>query len=394
MTTEQILRQEVAEELHGNILPFWIDRATDPQGGFFGRIDGCGVLHPEAERSAILCGRLLWTFSSAYRISRRDEYLAAAASIRRYISERFTDGEFGGVFWSLRADGMPADTKKQFYAIAFAVYGLSEYARATGDDEAVAEAVRLCRTIEEHAFDRAGNGYEEAAARDWTAIDDVRLSDKDDNEKRTMNTHLHILEAYTNLYRVRPEGWLKERIANLVGIFRDRIVCADGHLGLFFDEQWRHKSEGCYSYGHDIEASWLLLEAASVIGDKALYEQTRQMCGRIADAALEGLRGDGSMIYERHADGSEDEERHWWVQAECVVGLCYLYRYHNRTGALDMAVRCWDYIKTHLVDRTGGEWYWSIMPDGSVNRHDDKAGFWKCPYHNGRMCMEAMTLLE
>ena len=394
MTSEQLLRDELAEELHGNILPFWINRVLDSQGGFHGRIDGLNRLHPEAGRSAILCGRLLWTFSSAYRISKRGEYLSAASAIRDYLVGRFIDREYGGVYWSLNADGSPADTKKQFYAIAFAIYGLSEYARATGDASAVTEAVALYETIEKYAFDAAGNGYEEAAARDWSELEDVRLSDKDDNERRTMNTHLHILEAYTNLYRVWPDEGIRKQTNNLVEIFLDRIAGGDGHLGLFFDEKWRLKSEGCFSYGHDIEASWLLFEAAAVTGGKELCDRTRRVCERIADAALEGLLDDGSMIYEHHADGSLDTERHWWVQAECVVGLFYLSRYHNRPEALEMASKCWNYIKNNIIDRNDGEWHWSIMPDGSVNRHDDKAGFWKCPYHNGRMCMEIISLVE
>lgn len=392
MMTEQQLKQAVAEELQHNILPFWSEHVIDPQGGFCGRITGTGLRCPDAERSAILGGRLLWTFSAAGRVLRDPQALRTAEALRRYFTEHFIDRTCGGVYWSLHADGTPADRKKQFYAIAFAIYGLSEYARATGDAAALQEAVALYRTIEEHAFDAAGCGYEEAAACDWGPLDDVRLSDKDDNEKRTMNTHLHILEAYTNLYRVWPDATLREQLCRLIRIFLTRIVRPDGHLGLFFDEQWQLKSGAC-SYGHDIEASWLLREAAAVAGDAALLAETEAACLRIGDAGLEGLLDDGSMIYERHADGRLDTERHWWVQAECVVGLLYRYRFHGRPEAFAQAVRCWEYIRERLVDRAAGEWHWSILPDGSVNRAGDKAGFWKCPYHNGRMCLELIEML-
>ena len=223
----------------------------------------------------------------------------------------------------------------------------------------------------------------------------MRLSDKDANEKKTMNTHLHILEAYTNLLRIWPDEGLRRQTRNLLEIFLSRIVQPqNGHLGLFFDDRWQLKSAGCFSYGHDIEASWLLLETAATLGDEALYERTRTSCYAIANAALEGYMGDWSMIYERHPDGTRNLERHWWVQAECVIGLFYLYRLHGRKEALEPALKTWDYIKTHLIDRTGGEWWWSILPDGSVNRTDDKAGFWKCPYHNSRMCMELIRRIE
>lgn len=360
-----------------------------PDGkGFFGRMTGEGRLVPDAPRSAILCGRILWTFSAAYRMRQREEYLRTATAARDFLLERFLDPVHGGVYWSVDAAGAPADPKKQFYALGFTLYGLSEYARATSDERSLHEAIGLFRTIEAHAFDPCNNGYAEAAARDWAPLGDVRLSAKDANDPRTMNTHLHILEAYTNLLRIWPDAELRRQTRNLLELFLTRIMQPNGHLGLFFDERWQLRSGGQFSYGHDIEASWLLLETAAVLGDESLVARTRTSCRRIADAALEGLLADGSMIYERHPDGSQDFERHWWVQAECVVGLFYRYRFHGCPEALDRALRCWEYIKTHLIDRQGGEWWWSILPDGSVNRTDDKAGFWKCPYHNGRMCME------
>ena len=388
-------RHEVEENLHDNILRFWRERMVDEaRGGFLGRIDGEGKADPAAPKGTILCGRILWAFAAAYRVTQRPEYLDMATRARDYLLGRFYDTAYGGVYWSLTPDGTPLDTKKQIYALGFAIYGLSEYARATGDAVALDHARELCRAIEEHSFDPQRNGYFEAFTREWEEIGDVRLSDKDANERKTMNTHLHILEPYTNLYRVWPDPWLRERLRNLIGVFLDRIYDpATHHLGLFFSEEWERR-DAEYSYGHDIEASWLLLEAAQVVGDEALTARVREVTRKIAAAAAEGIRDDGSMIYERHADGSFDEERHWWVQAEHVVGQLWLWRYHGDQAAYGRAAACWAYIRDRIVDRRGGEWWWGILPDGSEDRANDKAGFWKCPYHNTRMCLEAMERLR
>ena len=424
MTT---LLNEVRQELTDDILPFWMEKMTDSgRGGFYGRIDGGDTLHADAPKGAILNARILWTFSAAYRILRRPEYLDTATRAKRYIIDRFYDNDFGGVYWSLDADGNPLDTKKQIYAQGFAIYGLSEYARATGDDEALDYAIRLFCLIEEHSFDRGRNGYVEAFMRDWSVIGDMRLSDKDENASKTMNTHLHILEPYANLYRVWKDARLERQLRNMIGLFTDKIMNREtSHLDLFFDDDW-HTRGDIVSYGHDIEASWLIHEAALVLGDKALLKEIEPVIVNIARAADEGLNPDGSLIYEqtsgrvdkqtsgqadertsRHGtDGepaggqgeapcqpvtctsSTDKELHWWVQAENVVGHVNLYQHFGDEAALDTAVKCWQFIKNCLVDREHGEWHWSLMPDGTVNRRDDKAGFWKCPYHNGRMCME------
>ena len=307
------------------------------------------------------------------------------------IRDRFFDPVYGGVYWSLDATGRPLDTKKQFYAIAFAVYGLAEYHRATGLREALELAAGLYRDIETHSLDVLKGGYREAAQRDWTPIADMRLSEKDRNDAKTMNTHLHILEGYTALYRVWPDEGLRGSLTALVTCFLDRIVRPDGHLGLFFDEDWVSQTD-MVSFGHDIEASWLLLEAAEVLGDPSLTERVRACSEKMAAAALEGLRADGSMAYEHDpATGRTDGERHWWVQAETVVGCLYQYRLSGDPAWLDRALACWSFIKEQLLC-PDGEWYWSLREDGTPNTADDRAGFWKCPYHNGRMCLEILSL--
>lgn len=386
----EALREEVKDELVNDILPFWMNRMTDrEQGGFYGRIDGNNCLHPDAPKGAILNARILWTFSAAFRLLKKPEYLETATRAKRYLLDFFYDKQYGGIFWELNADGTPSDAKKQIYALGFAIYGLSEYARATGDREALEYAVRLFEVIEKYSFDPVQNGYVEALTREWQPIQDMRLSDKDENEKKTMNTHLHILEPYANLYRVWKDERLEKQLRNLIKVFVTRILDAEsGHLNLFFEEDWSNKYH-IISYGHDIEASWLIHEAALALGDQGLLAETEPVIVKIAQAADEGLNRDGSMIYENFVDKQKvDRELHWWVQAENVVGHINLYQYFHDEDALRKALKCWQFIKENLIDGEGGEWYWSRYADGTVNRKDDKAGFWKCPYHNGRMCME------
>ncbi|WP_300702729.1 AGE family epimerase/isomerase [Bacteroides sp.] len=384
------MRKEMEEELVANILPFWINKMTDEtNGGFYGRITGGEVLMPEAEKGAILNARILWTFSSAYRLLKKEEYLTAATRAKRYLIDHFYDEVQGGIFWSLDCKGQPLDTKKQIYALGFAIYGLSEYHRATGDEEALAYAIRIFESIEAHSFDPVKNGYCEALTREWGEIADMRLSDKDENERKTMNTHLHILEPYTNLFRVWKDKRLEAQLRNLIILFTEKILnIKTGHLDLFFNDDWVSKYR-IVSYGHDIEASWLIHEAALVLGDKELLEKVEPLVEYIAAAADEGLASDGSMIYETFLDKDRtDADRHWWVQAENVVGHANLYQHFDDGVAMQKAFRCWEYIKENLIDTKNGEWHWSIRADGTINTDDDKAGFWKCPYHNGRMCME------
>jgi len=386
------LKSEVLDVLQNNILPYWEKYMQDHEnGGFYGRMSGDEKLMPEAEKGAILNARILWTYSSAYRLLKSSEYWEMATRAKRYLIDNFYDKQYGGIYWSLDYKGNPQDTKKQIYALGFAIYGLSEYHRATGDREALEYAIMLFKSIEEHSFDKEKNGYLEALTREWNEIEDMRLSEKDANEKKTMNTHLHILEPYTNLYRVWKNDELRKQIKNLIEVFLDKILNKEtNHLKLFFDEDWNGKDH-IISYGHDIEASWLIHEAALVLEDEKLLKRVEAIIPRIAYAAGEGLRPDGGMIYEKNTEtGEVDADCHWWVQAETVVGYINLYEYFNNEDALEKALQCWNFIKKHLIDSKNGEWFWSLKADGTINTADDKAGFWKCPYHNGRMCMELL----
>lgn len=375
------------EELQNNILPFWIDKMTDNKnGGFYGQIDGHNNLHPEANKGAVLNARILWTFSAAYRILGNAEYLSTAQRAYRYIKEYFVDKEYGGVYWELDCNGKPVNTKKQVYAQGFVIYGLSEYYRITQDKEALQLVQSLFYLLEKHK-DVKNGGYFEAFTREWQPIEDMRLSEKDANEKKSMNTHLHVLEPYTNLLRVWNSSDLKDAQKKLIDIFTTKILDSKNyHQHLFFDEEWEIKSTAI-SYGHDIEAAWLLYEAAEVLNNEDIIQKISTIVLKIADAASEGLQADGSMIYEK--DGTHtDTDRHWWVQAEGIVGYMYTYKISQNEQYKQNAKKLWSYIQQNIIDRTNGEWLWSCNSEGVANTDDDKAGFWKCPYHNSRMCLE------
>ena len=413
------MKAEMQDVLKKNILHFWMTQMVDEEhGGFYGRMDHSGTLHPDAEKGAILNARILWSFSAAYRVLGNTEYLAMATRAKDYIIDHFIDPEYGGIYWSVDYKGQPLDTKKQFYAIGFAIYGLTEYARATGDREALDYALQLYDCIEEHAFDRVHNGYIEACTRAWGKIEDMRLSELDANYPKSQNTHLHIIEPYTNLLRCLKELHAQEScdyvpvlgsvlpigitipvetivavetsLRNLIDIFTEKILNPETcHLDLFFEMDWTRGAGHLESYGHDIECSWLMHEAALVLGDKKVLAKVEPIVRKVAKASEKGLRPDGSLIHEANLDtGHVDDDLHWWVQAENVVGCFNLYQYFGDESALEKAVRCWDYIKSQLIDYEHGEWYWSRHSDGSLNTSDDKAGFWKCPYHNSRMCLE------
>lgn len=385
------MKTEMQDVLQKNILRFWLDKMVDQKhGGFYGRIDGHEHLHADAEKGAILNARILWAFSAAYRVLGAKTYLEAASRAKHYIIDHFIDPEYGGVYWSLDCNGKPLDTKKQFYAIGFAIYGMSEYARATGDAEALKVAIDLYRCIEEHALDHEYNGYIEAMTRDWQPIADMRLSELDANYPKSQNTHLHIIEPYTNLYRVWKSDELKASLHNLIDIFTDRILNPETHhLDLFFDMDWKRGAGALESYGHDIECSWLIHEAALVLGDAEVLKKVEPIVEMVAKASEKGLNADGSMVHEANLDtGYVDSDLHWWVQAEAVVGFFNIYQYFGDESALQKAQHCWTYIKENLIDDENGEWHWSRRKDGTLNLDDDKAGFWKCPYHNSRMCLE------
>ena len=407
---ESLIRQEVLSCIEQNILPFWIHFQDEENGGFYGRMTGDGVIDKEASKGGILNARILWSFSASYRVLGKPEYLAAATRAKDYILEHFLDPVYGGTYWELDYKGNPIDTKKQFYALGFMLYGMSEYVRALRQrpDASVSESdiqkaldvcISLFTCIEEHSLDEVYNGYIEACTREWGEIADMRLSELDANYPKSQNTHLHIIEPYANFYRVLKEEpssvlpvllKVETSLRNLIDIFCDKILNPETHhLDLFFEMDWTRGAGWLESYGHDIECSWLLHEAALVLGDKEVLAKVEPIVQLVAKASEKGLNADGSMTHEANLDtGYVDDDRHWWVQAETVVGFYNIYQHFGDEAALQKALRCWQYIKDNLIDNELGEWYWSRDPERKINRKDDHAGFWKCPYHNSRMCLE------
>ncbi|WP_311182440.1 AGE family epimerase/isomerase [Hymenobacter volaticus] len=276
------------------ILSYWSTHTLDEEyGGFHGKIDSNNCVIPHAPKGSVLHARILWAFSAAYNATQRVDYLPVATRAFQYLNQFFIDPAYGGVYWTVDYQGQPLDTKKQIYALAFVLYGMAEYHLASGNAQALTLAQELYRTIELHSYDAENGGYLEALARDWTPLKDLRLSAKDANEKKTTNTHLHVLEAYATLYRAWPDALLKQRLVELLNLFADRMIDpATHHLNLFFNEQWVARPD-VISYGHDIEAAWLLLQAAELIGEKTLVVRFQQLAVALALAAAEGLAADG-----------------------------------------------------------------------------------------------------
>ena len=388
------LKEEFRSELLTNILPYWMNRMVDDEyGGFHGRRDGYDHLELKADKGIILNTRILWTFSHAAYMLKDSIYKRVADRAYQYITRYFIDSKFRGVYWMVNFEGSPLVTKKQVYAQAFATYAFAEYFKASGKKESLEHAIDLFHLTETYSFDQNENGYLEAFDREWILLEDLRLSDKDANEKKTMNTHLHILEAYTSLYRVWKDAFLGKQLRNLILIFRDKIISNTKHFNLFFDEHWNVKSHEI-SYGHDIEGSWLLFEAAEALEDENLISEIKKICLAMVEATLQqGFDEDGGLMNEANDKGLIDGDKHWWPQAEALVGLVNAWQLSANDKYLEAAIRTWRFIQTKLIDKEYGEWYWRVDRSGVINRDEDKSGPWKCPYHNGRAMLELMNRL-
>jgi mannobiose 2-epimerase len=383
-------------ELSRNILPFWIEHAVDQErGGFYGEITNDLSVDRNASKGALLCSRILWTYSAAYRRYHDPAYLEMAHWAYDDLAAHFWDEQYGGLYWEVDAEGRAINTRKQIYGQAFGIYGLSEYYRATGNAAALHKAIAILGAIEQYAYDPVHGGYLEAFTRDWRLAQDLRLSDVDMNEKKSMNTHLHIMEAYANLMRAWNDAELRSKQAELLELMMTRIIDPrTHHTILFFDEYWNCKSDHV-SYGHDIEASWLLVESADVLGDADLIEAASALAVPMAQATLdEGIDPDGGMVYEATPKGIVQPNKEWWPQAEAVVGFINAYQLSSKAHFMEAALKSWDFIEAYLVDRTYGEWFRYVTRDGAVGMDEPKVSFWKCPYHNGRACLETIERLS
>ncbi|MCL2811060.1 MAG: AGE family epimerase/isomerase [Clostridia bacterium] len=388
------LAQMAMRELTGNILPFWLKYSVDHQsGGYYGEVGYDGTPDPAADRCLILNARILWTFAAAYRILGDEQYLKEANRAYAYFIEYFIDPEYGGAYFALDSSGAPKEDFKMVYGQAFAIYALSEYHRATGHKAALGEAIHIFELLETHAFDPANLGYKESFQRNWELFDFMPHIQTYDAQgcAKSMNTHLHLIEAYTSLLRVWRNPRLEQKVREHLEVMLSSIVNHDtGHYHMYFELDWTPLGR-CISYGHDIEGSWLMAETIEVLGDEALMEKAKPVFLQMASACLdESVASDGSMIYEFDPEfGHRDTQRSWWVQAEAVVGFLNAWQLGGEQRFLDAALKTFAYINHNIADHEFGEWFSSTGEDGrSIDPRDNKASAWKCPYHNARMCLE------
>jgi cellobiose epimerase len=386
------LSEEMQSELVTNLLPFWLDRAIDDRnGGFVGRVDADGRPDYGADKGGILNARILWTFSAAYRALGDEQYRHAADRAFTELEEHFWDHEHGGVFWMLSATGTPVDERKHVYAQAFAIFAYSEYYRATGEAAAIERALTLFRFIETIATDSRYGGYAEAFSRDWQALEDVRLSDKDDDVPKSTNTHLHLLEAYANLLRCWPDRGVHDALTELLQLFVSRIYDSEHQSCVpFFDEDWTPRSS-LISFGHDIETSWLLTNAAALISDDDLRARVITLALELArSVACRGVDSDGGLLYTADGWKIADTDKHWWPQAEAIVGFLNAWEITGDITFVERAVDVWDFTRRYIVDAEVGEWHERVDRHGTPYPGEARIHQWKCPYHSARACLEVM----
>jgi cellobiose epimerase len=408
MSVEQLVAA-AGKELTEDILPFWEKYGRDvATGGFYASLGNDNVGDPAGSRSVVMTSRHLWAYSAAAKTLKNPSLLAMADYAWNALTKNFIDPVHGGVFWSVRPDGSPDVSKKQIYGEAFALYALSEYASALheirgdrpGAEAAILQALSIYELLEKNARERTYGGYVEARARDWKPTSDLKLSEKDIDCAKSMNTNLHVLEALSSLLRalraVRPsapviQSRVAESLSSLIVVTVDRILGKDGHLDLYFNDDWSSIRD-VVSYGHDIETSWLLWEALETLDDPALSRALKSVVIRIAEVALaEGADPEtGAMENEFHG-GKKDRTRVWWCQAEALVGFCNAWQLTGDEKFLAAAEAQWKWIETRQIDRKNGDWFASVAPDGTPDLREAKGGNWKTSYHNGRCCMEMLN---
>ncbi|WBL24931.1 AGE family epimerase/isomerase [Zunongwangia sp. HGR-M22] len=383
-------KKELFQELI-NIVNYWKENSLDIENdGFIGRRDHFNKPDFNADKGVILNTRLLWTFSRIANFKPDFSTEKEADRAFEYLKHYFKDAEFGGVYWVLDYQGNPLNTRKQIYAQAFLIYALSEYYKFSKNEEALNWALEVFKLIEKHALDKEFGGYIEAFNQDWSPIEDMRLSEKDLNASKTMNTHLHILEAYTTLAEVTHSDKVKKALQNLINLHLEKFFNAEnGHFQLFFDTQWNLQNH-VVSYGHDIEATWLLLAAANQVNNKNLIEKVQKAAIQIADVFLaEAYKKSEGIINEKDLETNHvDTDRHWWPQAEAMLGLAYANNIQASEKYREAIEDIWDFTKKYIIDEELGEWHFRIDRNHKPYEDENRVGMWKCPYHNSRALIE------
>ena len=425
----------IRDELFNNILPYWEKYSRDTRPGFegfFGSIDNSNTPDKDCPRSIVMTSRFLWTYSAVARYTKDARYLEMADFAYEAIVQKYLDRQNGGVYWSVTPDGRPDISKKQIYGEAFCIYGLSEYAAAVKElregevspcaptssvatpspkgtplknpgtsSQAMNLAVSIYNLLEQHALDPAYGGYLEACARDWSPTDDMILSPKDMNCPKSMNTNLHVMEAYTNLYRtlqvVFPDAesitaQVGKSLATLVNVSIEKIVQPDNHLGMFFDMEWKLLADEV-SYGHDIEASWLLWEAVCELNDEKLKQGIRRKVLDMAETAYkEGFDSACGCMenFSKNGGSVRNRNRVWWIQAETINGFYNAWEMTGLEKYSEGCLKVWKWILEYQKDSISGEWWNEVNADGKPVLTEAKGGNWKTSYHNGRTCLEVL----
>ena len=382
------LKKELNVELK-NILSYWIENTIDKEfGGFLGKRDHFNKVVEKASKGVILNTRILWSFSAATNHLKTDTYKDVCDRSFKYLKDFFNDKINKGVYWEVDYLGNPINKRKQVYAQSFTIYALSEYYLFSKDEEAKTWAIELFNQLEKYAKDSVNEGYFEAFNEDWSPIEDMRLSDKDMNASKTMNTHLHVLEAYTSLLKIYDNNELKASLKMLVKVFLEKFLNTKNHYELFFDDQWNLLSNSV-SYGHDIEAAWLVIDAAKLIDDSELLHLSEEVAVKVADTfLLEAIDKEGAVINEKNLTTNHiDTDRHWWPQVEALVGLKYANDLKSDEKYISSSLKIWDFTKKNLIDHKNGEWFFRVDEKGNVYKSEDKVSMWKAPYHTSRACI-------
>lgn len=385
--------QEIENELKENIIPFWLSLKDEEYGGYYGLLSQDLVLDKKAEKGCILNSRILWFFSNAYIELKDDKLLTAADHAYQFLTEKCIDKEFGGVYWSVEYDGKPLDTMKHTYNQAFAIYSLASYYAATGNEDAIGIAMDLFHVIEEKCMDEYG--YMEAFSREFEEITNEALSENGIIARKTMNTILHIMEAYTELFEVTKNENVKNSLIKVLDTFEKHIFNKElRRLEVFFDDKYNSILD-LHSYGHDIEASWLLDLAKNALNIDEIKQKISIITDTLADR-IYNIAYDGHSVLNECENGVDNVHRVWWIQAESIVGFINAYEKNpSEKRYLEAAKSIWEYIKEFLIDkRPGSEWFWEVDENGKPYPERPIVEPWKCPYHNGRMCLEVIKRLK
>ena len=386
------MKEEIKNHLVSAIIPFWKNLRDDEFGGYYGYMDYDLKLNKKAEKGCILNSRITWFFSNAYTLLKVESLLEEADHGYAFLKDHCIDKENGGIYWSMNYDGTPLDTTKHTYNQAFCIYALSSYYEASGKKEALDLAKELFAMIEEKCTD--DQGYLEAFTRDFKPESNEKLSENGVLAEKTMNTLLHVLEAYTELYRVSKDETVKERLKWIMDVFADKVYNPQlKRQEVFFDKNYNSIID-LHSYGHDIETAWLMDRTLEVVNDESYTKKispiTKTLTENIYNVAF-----DGRSLSNECDKGVVDTNRVWWVQAETVVGFLNGYEKDpSKTQYKEAAEATWQFIKDYVIDkRSGSEWFWLVRQDGTPVEGEPIVEPWKCPYHNGRMCMEVMRRL-